>query len=307
MKKITLLLFLYSCFSFGQLHKIQQKSLEKTLNYLASDQLKGRKIGSEGIEKAAQFIEHSLKKSGLKPYYQTYRDSFDFKNKVGYNIVAYKEGDNPNLKNQIVLIGAHYDHIGILPPIKGDSIANGANDDASGTAAILEIAKYFAKRKTKRSMLFVLFSGEEVGLVGSSHLAKRLKNENVSLYTMLEYEMIGVPLKNKDYSAYITGYKLTNLAKKFNQYTGKNVLGYLPTAQMYQLFKRSDNYPFYRQFRVPAQAISTFDFTNFNYYHKVGDEVNLVNFKAMKNLIEESLPGIEGIVNSENHEIKMLK
>src|SRR5699024_10965216 len=106
----------------------------------------------------------------------------------------------------------------------------------------------------------VLFSGEEEGLIGSMHLAKRLKKEKVQVYVMLEYEMIGVPMKNKSYLAYLTGFHKSTLAKTFNKHAQKEVLGFLPQAQYYQLFKRSDNYPFYRFLNIPAHTLSTFDF-----------------------------------------------
>lgn len=306
MKRIVLFLFLIHFTGFAQTKpEVRTNDLKKNLTFLSSDKLKGRLLGSEGIEKAAQYIERVFKNAGLKPYYETYQDTFQFKNKTGYNLIAYQEGNDPKLKHEIVMLGAHYDHIGVLAPVKGDSIANGANDNASGTVAVLELAKYFADKKTKRSMLFVLFSGEEEGLIGSTHLAKRLKKKKVSLYAMLNFEMIGISLKHTDYTAYLTGYKLSNLAKTFNRYAGKEVLGFLPQAKRLHLFKRSDNYAFYKEFHIPAQTLSTFDFTNFNQYHKMGDEIELVDFPAIKELIEETILGIEGLVNSPKDEIKM--
>lgn len=316
MKKIVLLLAFvsFACSSpkekiqdavTGDKYQVSQNHIEETVAYLASDALKGRKLGTEGIEKAAVYLEKNLRENGLKPYYETFRDSFPYEDQTGYNIVAYKEGSDPELKNQLVVLGAHYDHIGIVNPVSGDSIANGANDDASGVAAILELAKYFAHRDTKRSMLFCFFSGEEEGLIGSSHLAKRLNQENKNLYAMLNYEMIGVPLVNKDYTAYLSGYELSNFADKFNQCAGKEVLGFLPMAKNYQLFKRSDNYAFYEEMKIPAQTLSTFDFTNFDFYHKPGDETELMDFGHMEELIKETIPGIEQMAETSSKEIKM--
>lgn len=309
MKYSAFLILLLGLSTFAQnrapAKAIKRSQLEKTVQFLASDDLKGRKIGSKGIEKAAQYIEGSFEKAGLKPYYKTYRDSFDYKDKTGYNLIAYKEGSDPALKDEVVMLGAHYDHLGILEPVDGDSIANGANDDASGTAAVLALADYFADKAPKRSMLFVLFSGEEEGLIGSTHLAKRLKREETPLYVMLNYEMIGVPQKDEEYLAYLTGYKLSDLAEKFNGYAGQKVLGFLPTAQQNNLFKRSDNYAFYKELGIPSQTLSTFDFQNFDQYHKVGDEVDLVDFPAMKKLVNATIPGIKGIVNSESKSIKI--
>ncbi len=149
------------------------------------------------------------------------------------------------LKDEVVIIGAHYDHVGQGEPVDGDIIANGANDNASGTTAVLELAKYFANNPPKRSMLFTLFSAEEMGLVGAKELAKELKDEELDLYTMFNIEMIGVPMEGRDYMAYVTGYEISNLAEKFNEYAGGKILGFLPQAKEYSLFRRSDNYPFF--------------------------------------------------------------
>ncbi|WP_298339512.1 M20/M25/M40 family metallo-hydrolase [uncultured Algibacter sp.] len=285
---------------------INQKDVKSSLEYLASDELKGRNTGSEGIEKAAVYIETFFKKHNIRPYFKTYRDSFNIKKIIGYNVVGYLEGNDPKFKDEFVILGAHYDHIGTAKEVNGDTIANGANDDASGTVAVMEWAKYFSKTKSnKRSMLFTLYSAEEMGLKGSEHLAKRLKKENLDLYTMINFEMIGVPRAENEIMAYMSGYEKSNLAKQLNVYGGSEMIGFFPKAKEFNLFMRSDNYPFYQEFKVPAHAISTFDFTNFDYYHHVDDEADKMDFNHMTNFINAMIPAIEGMVNSVSKEIKM--
>lgn len=284
---------------------ISEEDVASTLKYLSSDELEGRKTGTEGIEKAAVFIEDIFKEAGLKPYFETYRDSFDAKGITGYNLVGLKEGSDPDLKNEYIIIGAHYDHIGTGKVVGNDSLANGANDNATGTTAVLELAKYFSGIDTKRSILFSLFSAEEMGLVGAKHLAQRLKEEELDLYVMFNIEMVGIPMKDKDYLAYLTGFELSNLAEKFNEYSGDKVIGFLPQAKEYQLFRRSDNYPFYEAFQMPAQTISTFDFTNYDYYHHVSDEFQYMDVPFMTDLIQSITPGITEMANSARQEIKM--
>src|SRR5690606_13144731 len=123
---------------------------------------------------------------GIKPYFKTYRETVKIDSINAFNVVGFIEGNDPKLKNEVIVLGAHYDHIGQGQSIKRyggkltdvDSIANGANDDASGVAAVLALANHFSINKTnKRSIVFALFSGEEFGLLGSKHLAKRLKSE----------------------------------------------------------------------------------------------------------------------------------
>jgi len=285
---------------------IKLDAVKSSLEYLAADALEGRDTGSKGIEKAAIFIETFFKKNNIKPYFKTYRDTFNVKKVIGYNIVGYLEGTDLKLKNEFVILGAHYDHIGTAKAVNGDIIANGANDDASGTVAILEWAKYFSNtKKNKRSILFTLYSAEEMGLKGSGHLAERLKENNIDLYTMINFEMIGVPRAESEITAYITGYKLSNMAEKLNKYADAEIIGFLPQAKAYNLFKRSDNFPFYNEFKVPAQAISTFDFTNFDYYHHVDDEASQMDFEHMTDFINNMIPALEGMVNTPNKEIKM--
>ncbi|RKR07715.1 peptidase M28-like protein [Maribacter vaceletii] len=278
--------------------------VSRIMSFLASDDLQGRDSGSEGIEKAAVFIEKEFKKNGLTPYFSTYRDTISNFKKPAFNVVGLIEGNDPELKKEFLIIGAHYDHIGQLPGTT-DVIANGANDNASGTTTVMEIARYFGKtKKNKRSILFVLFTAEEKGLLGSKHLAKKLKQENFNLYTMLNYEMVGVPLIGKDYLMYVTGYESSNLADIGNAYANEKIIGFLPKAKEFGLFKRSDNYPFHQEFNVPSQTFCTFDFTNFNHYHNVGDENELMDFEHMANIINKSIPMIEAIVNSTTKEIK---
>jgi len=299
------LLLVMACKS-SNISSAQVSDLEKNLTYLASDALQGRQTGTVGIEKAAVFIENSFKENNVKPYFKTYRDTFKIKDIIGYNIVGYIEGNDPKLKNEFVILGGHYDHIGILEGVDGDVIANGANDDASGTVAVLEWAKHFSKTKNnKRSILFTLYAAEEMGLKGSGHLAKRLKDENLNVYTMINFEMIGVPRAEQETMAYITGYNESNMAEKLNAYADTEIVGFLPKAKSFNLFKRSDNYPFYKMLNIPAQAISTFDFTNFDYYHHVDDETDKMDFEHMTRFVNTMIPALEGMINASTKEIKL--
>lgn len=280
------------------------KEVGDIITFLASDDLKGREAGSEGIEKAANYIETIFQKNGIKPYFNTYKDTISNFAQPAYNIVGVLKGNDSKLKNEIVVIGAHYDHIGQIAPKDGDAIANGANDNASGTTTVLELARYFGTHKTnKRTIIFALFTAEEKGLLGSKDLAQRLKEDNIDLYTMLNFEMVGVALKDKDYFMYVTGYESSNLAQVANDYSGENLIGFLPTAKQMNLFKRSDNYAFYSAFNVPSQTFCTFDFTNFEHYHGVDDEAELMDFEHMATVVNKSIPMVSGIVNATTKEI----
>ena len=285
---------------------VNAAELKEMVSFLASDELDGRDTGSEGIELAASYIETKFKSYGLKPYFETYRDNFEIGELSAYNVIGYLEGTDPKLKDEFIVIGAHYDHIGTAKDVNGDTIANGANDNAAGTSGVLSLAKYFSENKTnKRSIIFTTFTAEEKGLLGSKHLAKRLKESNINLYTMINIEMIGVPFVGRDYEAFITGYELSNLAEKMNDYAGENLIGASDVAKKYGLFKRSDNYAFYEEFKVPSHTVSSCDLTNFDFYHHVDDEVDKLDYNFMAGLINKLAPVLEQMANAPTQDIKM--
>lgn len=288
------------------LYQVKESDVAATLKYLSSDELEGRDTGTKGMEKAAVYLEQFFKTNNVKPYFSSYRDTITNFKGTAYNIVGWIEGTDAVLKKEFLLISGHYDHIGLEKAgVNGDFINNGANDDASGTTAVAEIAKYFSVSKSnKRSVLFVFFVGEEKGLLGSKHLAKKLKPQNFNLYAQFNIEMIGVPMK-RDYLAYLTGFEKSNMGTKINEYTGKNSVGFLPKAAEYKLFYRSDNYSFYDVFKVPCQSVSTFDFENFDYYHHVSDEFKAMDIGHMTHFIQEMLPAVTQMANSPTQEIKM--
>ncbi len=212
------------------------------------------------------------------------------------------------LKKEFLVLGAHYDHIGLTEdPTGGDNVYNGANDDASGTTTIAELVQYFAKNKNnKRSILFCFFSAEEAGLLGSRSLATKLKAKNFNMYAMLNFEMVGVPMK-RDILAYVTGWHMSNMGDKINEYSGKKLVGYLDVEMKYQLFRRSDNYSFYNEFKKPAQTICTFDFENFDYYHKVEDDFEHMDIAAMTSFIQQMVPVVAKMASAPAGDIVMKK
>ena len=232
--------------------------------------------------------------------YSSYRDTLSNFEPTAFNVVGYLPGTDPTLEKELIIIGAHYDHIGQGQPVGDDTIANGANDNATGTTTVMQLAKYFAQRKNnRRPLLFALFSAEEKGLLGSRHLAERMKGEGATPYLVLNFEMTGVPMKDKSYSTYLTGFEMSDLAARMNEYAGSELVGFLPTAKEYNLFKRSDNYPFHEVFGIPAHTFSTFDFTNFDHYHQVGDETDVIDVKHMSDLINAMTLPIEKLCNDE--------
>lgn len=287
-----------------------KESLKNIVSYLSADNLEGRNTGTKGINNAANYIESYLRANKVESYFDAYRDDFTFKSTndsiKAYNVVGFVEGNDPKLKDEFVIIGAHYDHIGFQSAVAKDSIANGANDNATGTAITMRIAKHFSESKTnKRSLIFALFSAEEFGLKGSEHLSKRLKNENIDVYTMINFEMLGVPFKDRNYEVFLTGFEKSNFAEKFNSYQGYTLIGASEISKKYNLFKRSDNFAFYTEFNVPSHTISSCDLTNFDHYHKVSDEIDQLDFKFMTTIKDKLIIGLEKLINTSTKEITL--
>ena len=252
---------------------------------LASDEMKGRESSNGGYQMAADFVTNFFDENGIEPFYPSYKDSLQTKEIWSYNLVG-RVGSFDNEKPTI-LIGAHLDHIGTNEENQEDPIFNGANDNASGSTAVLQIAKFLATKKWNQNILIALFADEEKGLRGAAHLAERLKQEGINLSYMVNFEMLGATLTTGENQVYMTGYNLSNMPQKMNAYAPEFVQ-FLPEAKQYNLFKRSDNYSFYKIHNIPAQTLSTFDFKNYDYYHKAGDEAEKMDITNMNQVISTS-------------------
>jgi len=290
-------------------YEVKEANVVETLKYLTLDELEGRDSGSTGIEKAAVYLENQFKENGIKPYFSSYRDTLSNYEATSYNVIGYIEGTDPVLKNEFVILGAHYDHIGVTPDVDGtDKINNGANDNASGSTILSEVARYLGHFKNnKRSILIVYFSAEEKGLLGARHLADKLKAKGFNLYTMLNFEMMGVSMRDRGFELYITGPQTSNMWQKLNEYAGSNLIGVIPEERQYQLFRASDNFPFYVAFDVPSQTVCSFDFNNYEYYHHPADEFELMDTKFMTQITQKMLPVVSKMINADTKEIQLNK
>lgn len=251
------------------------------LTSLSSNAMLGRDSQHGGYEKAAAYASQYLEKNNIAPFYTSYRDSLVTDGLVSYNVVGRIGRFDPARKT--VLIGAHLDHLGIKKAEK-DSIYNGANDNASGVTAVLQIARFLAQHQWEQNILIALFADEEKGLKGAFHLAERFEKEAISIDYMVNIEMIGTTLSTGANQVYMTGFHRSNMAEKMNEIS-PNFVQFLPQAKEFNLFKRSDNYAFFDRLGIPAHTLASFDFTNYAYYHKAEDEANHLNVPNMNAII----------------------
>ena len=189
---ITICLLLVFCGStFAQ---TQQERLTRHVYTLAGDSLRGRKAGSEDAAKAAAYIVSQFEEIGIQPFYdEGWYLPFERSGKTYKNVIGIIPGKDSVLKDEYIIIGAHYDHLGVM----NDQIYNGADDNASGTATIIEMARILKSQQSnlKRSVIVAAFDAEEIGLWGSNYLAKQMDLSKVKL--MMSIDMVGWLEKGK--------------------------------------------------------------------------------------------------------------
>lgn len=179
---------------------IDAEKLIKDIKYLSSDKLKGRETGTAENETARKYILKRFKKSGIKPINKDYLQEFSFKNRQGkkynaVNVIGLIKGKSK--PNKYIVITAHFDHVGV----RNNEIYNGADDNASGTAALFAIAKYFKKKKPKHSLLFIALDAEEKGLQGARYFVDNPTVPLKDIVLNINMDMISRNDKNELYAA----------------------------------------------------------------------------------------------------------
>ena len=186
---------------------------------------------------------------------------------------------------EMVLFSAHYDHLGIGKAVNEDSVYNGANDDASGTTAVIALARYFSRLKQpERTLVFAAFTAEESGGYGSKFFSQQLAPEKVM--AMFNIEMIGTESKWGRNSAYITGFERTDFGTILQENLKGSGFSFYPDPYPAQnLFYRSDNATL-AELGVPAHTISTSKMDSEKYYHTVDDEISTLDIGNMTQIIK---------------------
>ncbi len=212
-----------------------------------------------------------------------------------WNAIGKITGSDATLGSQVILISSHLDHLGVRPTAPGDDkIFNGADDDASGTVAVLEIARALAAgKKPKRTVYFVCFGSEEAGGFGAGYFVKNLPFPQDKFVANLEFEMIGRPdAKVKPDELWLTGYERSNLGPELAKRGAKLVQDPHPEQNFFQ---RSDNYTLARQ-GIIAHTVSSFGLHTD--YHKASDEPKTIDFAHMTRSINAMVEPIKWLVNS---------
>ena len=303
MKKTLLALVFVLCtnlfFAQNSIPTIEIATVKKHLYTLASDAMEGRQAGTIGIEKAAQYIETAFEDIGLTKYnnLSTYRQNFKANGLDLFNVIGVLEGKSK--KDEFVVISAHYDHLGVKKEGTGDLIYNGADDDASGTTAVLTLAQYFKELGTnERTLIFVAFTAEEMGLLGSRHFGQDV---NASQFIAgINIEMIGKHSSYGPNTAWLTGFDRSD----FGTIIQRNLVGtsytvYPDPYPTQRLFFRSDNASL-AQLGIPSHTFSTVPIDTDVHYHQVTDEAATLDMEIITQTIRAIAIGTQSIVSGED-------
>ncbi len=270
--------------------EINIDNLKKHIYYLSSDKMKGRATGSKELKKSANYIEKEFKRYKLSPKgTKGYRQSFTAKvSRVvvpdslrrAENIIGFLDNSAP----YTVVIGAHYDHLGLgdfggsKDPDNIGKIHNGADDNASGVAGLLELARHYSNNGVKEqfNILFIAFSAEELGLLGSKHWTENPTLPLSEIHWMLNMDMIG----------------------RYNPANGLAVIGYGTSPQFPAIFEGirsdikfnlskdgnggSDQTSFYKK-NIPVLFFHTGGHED---YHKTGDDAEKIDYTALKSILQ---------------------
>lgn len=274
---------------------IQQQEIVRIETELASDKMEGRAVFTRGIDSASVFIENEFKKIGLSYFnnLKNYRQEFVVKRKPANNVIGILPGKSK--PEEFVIFSAHYDHLGIINEGE-DKIYNGANDDASGTTAVIALAKYFKElNQNERTIVFVAFTGEEVGGHGSKFFSENIDSKKV--IAMFNIEMIGTESKWGKNSAYITGFEKSDFGTILQKNLQGSSFNFNPDPYpQEQLFYRSDNARL-AALGVPAHTISTSKMDVEPNYHQTSDEVSTLDLENMTEIIKSIAISSHTIVN----------
>jgi hypothetical protein len=300
---------------------VKESEVRRLLGALADDSMEGRGTATRGSARAARFIAAELARYGVQPagdsgYFQRVpvalrskdgrqglvllpslaaRDSVPADMRpTAVNVVGVIPGADPALRDQVVLVDAHYDHLGIQPGQR-DSIMNGADDDASGVVAVLEIARSLAAGPPpKRTVVVAATTGEEVGLLGTRWYIAHPVRPLEAMVANLEIEMIGRPdsLAGGVGRGWLTGFERSTMGDLFAS-AGLPIVADKRLDQ--QFFMRSDNIAFARR-GIVAHTLSSYNMHTD--YHEPSDDVAHVNFAHMTQLIDVAVRAARLIADS---------
>ena len=292
----------------GVVPKVCERCIRAHEEFLASDAMQGRGSGTHDELVAATYVASELRQYGIEPagdnggYIQRLavrqkdaKAQSPEEESSTWNVVGMLRGRDSSLQHAAILFSAHLDALGIGTPVKGDNIYNGADDDASGTTAVLEIARVLGRGpRPRRTVIFALFGSEELGGLGANYFREHSPLPLKDISANLEFEVIGrADPTLKDDTLWLTGWERSNLGPALAAHGAKLVADPHPTENF---FARSDNFVLAKG-GVVAQTISSYGLHKD--YHQPSDDLAHLDFKHMDAAIASLLAPVEWLVNSD--------
>lgn len=285
------------------LEQIDTEKLISDIEYLSSDELEGRKTGTEGNRLAQEFITARFTALGLQPLQNSYEQIFEhvnsrsgeeFENAV--NLIGKIEGTSKS--DKYIVITAHYDHLGI----RGEDIYNGADDNASGTAALLAIAEYFSSQKPQNNLLFIAFDAEEQGLAGAYHFVEAPAISEDQIAVNVNMDMISTNFENELYAVGTYHYPfLKPLIEEATNDAAINVLfGYDSDDWSQNWTLASDHGPFHLK-GIPFIYFGVEDHEHYHQptdiYENINDEFFIQSVETISKVIQNFDQNLQYIAN----------
>ena len=299
MKK-TLLFFVFILLGFNTFSQddITEKEIKEHIEFLASEKNAGRYPGTKATKRVVKYLQKEFKKQGLLSFDKRYLQNFKVRLRVEKgtpekppvntsNVIGFIEGKDSILKSEYIILGAHYDHLGLGGPSsksdKKNKIHYGADDNASGTAALLEIAEKIVanQQELKRSVIFIAFGAEEQGLLGSEYFVNNLPIAISQIRLMINMDMVG--RLNTEKHVYMGGAGTFPNGVNFMQNLGKS-LGLNPIVHAGSV-GGSDHVSFYKK-NISVLGIHTGGHPQ---YHTPEDTLELINIAGEEQIITWNL------------------
>lgn len=262
-------------------HGITAADLRDRIELIAHDSMHGRATPSTGLERTSGYVVQQFLAFGLRPGgEQAYVQRFPLgaaPDTGAPNVIGWVQGSDPLLRNEYVVFSAHMDHLGIGAPLNGDSVFNGADDNASGTAAVLELAQAFAllDRKPRRSLVFIAFSGEEGGLAGSRWYTDHPTVPLASTVANVNLDMIGRNRSDAIAAISSSSYVVRTAAWVVEDHPELHLRVLEDPWPERDLIRRSDQHSFAR-YGIPAALFTSGLHAD---YHQRSDEADKIDFE----------------------------
>ncbi len=309
-RRVAVILILVSIFTALQGHASDHRHqrmsahIHSEMDFLASDAMQGRGSGTHDELVAAAYLASQLEEIGIEPagdngsFIQNVETTLEREGKQQpwntRNVLGILRGRDSRLKDEVILLTAHMDHVGIGSPVNGDSIYNGADDDASGCVAVLQLARSLAHGKhPRRTILIAFFGSEETGGQGDGYFLQHPPAPLKNIVANLEFEMIGRPDPAvKPDQLWLTGFERSNLGPELAKHGAHLVADPHPKQRF---FERSDNFALARD-GVVAHTVSSFGLHPD--YHRPSDDPQHIDFAHMEQAIRSMIKPVRWLANS---------